>query len=129
MKQLTNRPAVVPDVNDPTALAAEPAAFTTYVKSVKAVAPAALPIIDWETGASTFNMSEAQQAEWARLMIDTVRAEGLAGFNWWQFIDWSPIPSEPCTKPNCNLQLHFGAHYTNGSAKAVWEVLTAPSPT
>ena len=114
-------------MNDPTALAAEPAAYTQYVRSIKAVAPKQLPIIDWETGASTYNLTLAQQAEWATLMLETSKKEGVAGFNWWQFVDYAAMPSNPaCVWPNaahCELY-HFGAHYTNGTAKPCWAVLT-----
>lgn len=110
-------------VSDPAALAAEPAAYTAYIRAVKAVAPPSLPVIDWETGSSTYNMTNAEQAKWASLMLETSKKEGLAGFNWWQFIDWAPTPSQPCpTLSQCQL-LHFGAHYTNGTAKPCWAVL------
>jgi hypothetical protein len=112
-------------VNDPTALAAEPVAYTAYIKSVKAVAPPSLPIIDWETGASTYNLTDAEQAKWASIMLETSIREGLAGFNWWQYIDWATMPSKPCaTLSQCQL-LHFGAHYVNGTAKPCWAVLAA----
>jgi len=119
-------------VNDAPSLAQEPGAFHTYVLSVKAVAPPALPVIIWETGASTWNLTESQQATWAKLMMATSKAEGVAGFNWWQFIDWAPT-QQPCTQscgaPPCNTQcqkLHFGAHTLNGKPKAVWDVLKSP---
>lgn len=123
---LTQATALGYYVNDPTALAAEPAAYTQYVESIKAVAPKQLPIIDWETGASTYNLTLAQQAEWATLMLETSKKEGVAGFNWWQFVDFAAMPSNPaCVWPNvahCELY-HFGAHYTNGTAKPCWAVL------
>lgn len=110
-------------VNTHEDLANEPAAFKQYIEQVKSVAPSDLPIIDWETGASTLNLTESQSAEWARLMIATAKEEGLAGFNWWQFIDWAPVPSAPCaTLTACQL-LHFGAFRLNGTAKEVWSVL------
>jgi len=122
-------------VNDAPSLAAEPASFQAYVRSVKAVAPPALPVIIWETGASTWNLTESQQASWATMMMATSEAEGVAGFNWWQFIDWAPTPSQqPCTQqcgaPPCNTQcqlLHFGAHTLDGKPKAVWDVLKSPA--
>jgi len=111
-------------VNDPATLAQEPAKYTKYIQDIKAVAPKTLPIIDWETGASTFNLTNAQQAEWATLMMETSKREGLGGFNWWQFVDWSPIPTQSCgTATHCEL-FHFGAHYTNGTEKPCWAVLT-----
>jgi hypothetical protein len=113
-------------VNDPNALAAEPAGYTKYIQAVKAVAPKHLPVIDWETGASTYNLTVHQQAKWATLMLGTSKREGLAGFNWWQFIDWASIPSVQCpTVANCDLY-HFGAHYANGTAKPCWDILIQP---
>lgn len=47
-------------VNDAPSLTKEPGAFRAYVRSVKAVAPPALPLIMWETGASTYNLTESQ---------------------------------------------------------------------
>jgi hypothetical protein len=35
-----------------------------------------------ETGASTLNLTEAQQSHWASLMMSTAMAQGVAGFNW-----------------------------------------------
>ena len=64
---------------DGASLQAEPAAFAQYIQDVKAVAPKDLPIIDWETGAPTNNMTEEQQAEWASKMMATSVKEGLAG--------------------------------------------------
>ena len=73
-------------------------------------------------------MTEALQAEWATLMMQTAAAEGVAGFNWWQFIDWAPTPSQPCPgDTQCQL-LHFGAHRLDGSPKPVWSVLKSPGP-
>ena len=69
-------------LQDAPSLAKEPAAFEKYVQTVKRVAPAALPIIIWETGASTLNLTEAQQSHWASLMMSTAKAQGVAGFNW-----------------------------------------------
>ena len=113
-------------VTDPASLEKEPAAFTAYVKSVKSVAPTALPLIVWETGASTRNMSEAQQAHWATLMMGVARIEGVAGFNWWQYIDWAPTPGRPCKGvTQCQL-LRFGARNLDGSPKKVWSVLKSP---
>jgi len=66
-------------VMDGASLQAEPAAFTQYIQDVKAVAPKDLPIIDWETGAPTNNMTEEQQAEWASKMMATSVKEGLTG--------------------------------------------------
>ena len=98
-------------VNDPASLETEPTAFTNYIQDVKSVAPPGLPLIVWETGASTRNLTEAQQAKWATLMMQTVAKEGVKGFNWWQFIDWAPTPSQPCKgDTQCQL-LHFGAHH------------------
>ena len=122
-------------VNDVASLAKEPASFQAYVRNVRAVAPPALPLIVWETGASTWNVTEAQQASWAKMMMATAIAEGVAGFNWWQFVDWAPTPSlQPCTRhcgaPPCDTQcqlLHFGAHRLDGTPKPVWDVLKAPS--
>ena len=56
------------------------------------MAPPALPRIVWETGASTYNLTETQQAQWATLMLEAVTSLGVHGFNWWQFIDWAPTP-------------------------------------
>ena len=132
-------------VMTPEALAKEPAQFNAYVDEVRAVAPPHLPLIDWETGASTFNLTESQQAEWATKMYAGAVTGGLGGFNWWQWIDWAPVPGRPCNPlripalaqperaiaraggavgegDQC-LQLHFGAHYANGTAKEVWHVL------
>ncbi len=69
-------------VNDPLSLKTEPSAFAAYIRDVKSVAPSALPLIVWETGASTRNLTEAQQAKWGSLMMQTLVAEGVAGFNW-----------------------------------------------
>eukprot|EP00040_Diaphanoeca_grandis_P031538 m.188697 g.188697 ORF g.188697 m.188697 type:complete len:458 (+) comp32354_c0_seq2:21-1394(+) len=110
-------------VNDVASLALEPAAFETYVNSVKAVAPPNLPIIDWETGASTYKLNVEQQVQWAKYMVATAKSTGLLGYNWWQYIDWAPTSTDPCVgSKNCEL-LHFGAHYLNGTAKPVWDVL------
>ena len=74
-------------VNDPVSLQTEPGAFVNYIKDVKRVAPSALPLIVWETGASTRNLTEAQQAKWGTLMVQTLEAEGVAGFNWCVLLD------------------------------------------
>jgi hypothetical protein len=97
-------------VNDPASLETEPTAFTNYIQDVKSVAPPGLPLIVWETGASTRNLTEAQQANWATLMMQT------------------PTPSQPCKgDTQCQL-LHFGAHHLDGSPKEVWSVLKAAPP-
>jgi hypothetical protein len=115
-------------VNDPASLETQPTAFSNYIQDVKSVAPPGLPLIVWETGASTRNLTEAQQAKWATLMMQTVAKEGVAGFNWWQFIDWAPTPSQPCKgDTQCQL-LHFGAHNLDGSPKEVWSALKAAPP-
>jgi hypothetical protein len=111
-------------VNDEPSLAKEPGAFQAYVRSVKAVAPPALPLIMWETGASTYNLTESQQATWAKMMMATSKAEGVAGFNWWQFIDWA-APIKPCSRLAQCQKLHFGAHTSDGKPKAVWAVLNS----
>ena len=117
-------------VNDPASLATQPAGFRKYIQEFKTVAPADLPLIVWETGASTRNLTEAQQASWATMMMQTVAAEGVAGFNWWQYIDWAPTPTEPCRSDSSCQLLHFGAHHLDGSPKPVWSVLhTPPVPT
>ena len=77
-------------VNDVPQLKTEPAGFRNYIQDVKGVAPPTLPLIDWETGASTNNLTEAEQAQWAVYMMDTAQEEGLLGFNWWQWVDWAP---------------------------------------
>lgn len=118
-------------VNDAATLAREPVEFQAYIRDVRAVAPPALPLIIWETGASTWNLTEAQQAKWAVEMMAAAGAEGVAGFNWWQYIDWAPVPARgPCTKscpvPPCDTQcqlLHFGAHRLDGTPKPVWAAL------
>lgn len=113
-------------INDPQDLAQEPGKFSNYISSVKKVAPPELPIIVWETGGSTFNLTLAEQAEWAGLMLSKVQSHGLRGFNWWQWVDWAPYPSSPCNPSvsvtQCDL-FHFGAHFLNGTAKPVWKVL------
>lgn len=110
-------------VNDAPSLAKEPAAFEDYITGVKAVAPPSLPIIVWETGGSTYKLTLAEQAAWAKMMVDTITKHGLFGFNYWQFIDWAPYPMSPCQgQTNCEL-FHFGAHFLNGTAKPVWDVL------
>jgi hypothetical protein len=115
-------------VNDGASLAQEPAAFGAYIDSVRAVAPPSLPVIVWETGGSTFNLTLAEQSAWATMMMDTAKSKGVDGFNWWQFVDWAPYPTEPCDArtpqgvTQCEL-FHYGAHFVNGTAKPVWDVL------
>ena len=111
-------------VMDGASLHAEPVAFTKYIQDVNAVVPN-LPIIDWETSAPTNNMTEEQQAEWANKMMATSIKEDLVGFKWWQYIDWAPVPTHPCTPQDvkaCQGQ-HFGAHRLNGTAKKVWSAV------
>ena len=74
-------------MNDRPTLAQEPAAFGTYIDSVRAVAPPSLPVIVWETGGSTFNLTLAEQSSWAMMMLTTAKNKGVDGFNWWQFVD------------------------------------------
>ena len=94
----------------------------------KSVAPPVLPLIIWETGASTRNLTETQQARWPTLVMQTAASEGVAGLNWWQFIDWAPTLSKPCKgDTQCQL-LHFGAHKLDGSPKQVWSVLQTQAP-
>ena len=97
-----------------------------FAAGVKSVAPPALPRIVWETGASTYNLTETQQAQWATLMLEAVTSLGVHGFNWWQFIDWAPIPSRPCRADTQCQKLHFGTHNVDGSPKKVWAALKSP---
>ena len=62
-------------------LAQEPGLFDTYVNATRAVAPPALPMVVWETGASTFQLSPAQQASWLAMVEAGVARHGLLGFN------------------------------------------------
>ena len=56
-------------------------------------------------------------------MMQTVSAKGVAGFNWWQWIDWAPVPNHPCANTvNCELY-HFGAHNLDGSPKEAWKTV------
>ena len=80
-------------VNDKAALAQEPASFQTYIQTVKQFAPSDKPLMDWETGASTYNLTESEQVKWALDMMQVAEEEGLLGFNWWQWIDWAPRAS------------------------------------
>ena len=77
-------------VNDATTLAQEPSGFSNYIDSVRSVAPSSLPVIVWETGGSTFNLTLPEQATWAKMMMATAESKGVKGFNWWQFVDWAP---------------------------------------
>lgn len=106
-------------VNTPSQLALEPAGINSYINLTKYYAPAELPVLMWETGASTLNMSLSQQAQWASLMQHAASQGGLEGYNWWQFIDWSPQVDVPDKQ-----QFHFGAHFVNGTAKPAWKVLS-----
>lgn len=92
-------------VNDPVSLQTEPAAFVNYIKDVKSVAPSLLPLIVWETGASTRNLTEAQQAKWGTLMIQTLKAEGVAGFNWCVRLDFVKISAAPEERVNGLFQV------------------------
>lgn len=108
-------------VNDPATLAGEPAGLNEYIANVKKVAPPDLPILVWETGSSTLNMTEEEQRSWATIMMGAVKGAGLLGFNWWQWIDWSPKVGAPDKQID-----HFGSHFANGTAKSVWGVLSTP---
>ena len=87
-----------------------------------APAPLTKSLIIWETGASTLNLTEAQQAQWAKQMMKTACSEGIAGFNWWEYIDWAK-PTHACPTLTQCQQEHFGAHFVDGTPKAVWSVL------
>lgn len=137
-------------VNDPAALAGEPAGLRSYINVTRSVAPPNLPILIWETGASTLNLTQVgpmclvsvsvfffvcvcmidpfdhltpsqlqeQQRDWGQIMLQVVAEEKVLGANWWQFIDWAPLPNEAPKQI-----LHFGAHNLDGSPKLVWDVL------
>ena len=104
-------------VNDKSQLQQEPKLFNEYVDDVKSLAPSHLPILVWETGSSTFQLSEDDQVEWAKLVNTAAHDFGLLGFNWWEFIDWAP----PQGNYTDNIQYHFGVHYANYTTKKVWD--------
>eukprot|EP00041_Stephanoeca_diplocostata_P006110 m.75669 g.75669 ORF g.75669 m.75669 type:complete len:468 (+) comp16182_c0_seq2:79-1482(+) len=92
----------------------------TYVTSTKAVAPAHLPILIWETGASTYRQPEHEQVLWVEIVERVAQQQGLLGYNFWQFIDWLPTQANVVKGKDEDLY-HFGMHHANGSAKPVWD--------
>ena len=102
-------------VNTEAELAQEPALFDTYINATRAVAPVNLPMVVWETGASTLALSPAQQASWLDMVEAAVVRHKLLGFNWWQIVDWAPRPGE-----KDGIGLHFGLTFLNGTRKDAW---------
>eukprot|EP00039_Didymoeca_costata_P010037 m.134121 g.134121 ORF g.134121 m.134121 type:complete len:455 (+) comp14689_c0_seq1:46-1410(+) len=101
-------------------------ALETYINDTKAVAPTNLPILIWETGASTRLQGESEQVAWASLVENMCVKHNILGYNWWQYVDWLPALKD--LKNHINKDLcHFGMHYANGTAKAVWNYFPRPS--